>query len=76
MNENLQGISANNCLVQSASQLDQYDLNIGKGAKMLVSEYVTKINESRPYKYSTRLMNIRDVKRLGIWDMDVSEIAK
>jgi len=41
---------------------------------MLVSEYVTKLNDSRPYKYSTRLMNIRDVKRLGIWDMDVSEI--
>ena len=53
MNENLQGISANNCLVQIASHLDKYDLNIGIGAKMLVSEYVTKINESRPDKYST-----------------------
>ena len=41
---------------------------------MLVSEYVLQIIEKRPYKYSTKLTNVADVKRLGIWDMDTSEI--
>jgi len=44
------------------------------GCKMLVSEYVLQIIEKRPYKYSTKLTNVADVKRLGIWDMDTSEI--
>ena len=35
---------------------------------MLVSEYVLQIIEKRPYKYSTKLTNVADVKRLGIWD--------
>ena len=39
---------------------------------MLVSEYVLQIIEKRPYKYSTKLTNVADVKRLGIWDMDTS----
>jgi hypothetical protein len=41
---------------------------------MLVSEYVMQVIEKRPYKYSTKLTNVADVKRLGIWDMDTSEI--
>jgi hypothetical protein len=41
---------------------------------MLVSEYVMQVIEKRPYKYSTKLTNVADVKRLGIWDMDISEI--
>jgi len=41
---------------------------------MLVSEYVLQVIEKRPYKYSTKLTNVADVKRLGIWDMDTSEI--
>ena len=41
---------------------------------MLVSEYVLQIIEKRPYKYSTKLTNVADVKRLGIWNMDTSEI--
>ena len=41
---------------------------------MLVSEYVTNVNNARPYKYSTRLANIRDIKRMGIWDFDITDI--
>lgn len=41
---------------------------------MLVSEYVLQVIEKRPYKYSTKLTNVADVKRLGIWDMDTSAI--
>jgi hypothetical protein len=32
---------------------------------MLVSEYVMQVIEKRPYKYSTKLTNVADVKRLG-----------
>ncbi len=46
--------------------------NIGR--KMLVSEYVEQIISTRPYKYSTRQTNIRDIKRLGIWNKEISEI--
>ena len=42
---------------------------------MLVSEYISKIIESRPYKYSTKQTNYRDIKRLGILDLDTSEIT-
>ncbi len=42
---------------------------------MLVSEYVIKIVESRPYKYSTKQTNIRDIKKLGIWDLDLNVIT-
>lgn len=41
---------------------------------MLVSEYVEQIISTRPYKYSTRQTNIRDIKRLGIWNKEISEI--
>lgn len=42
---------------------------------MLVSEYVTKVVENRPYKYSTKQTNIRDIKKLGIWDLDIDAIT-
>jgi hypothetical protein len=42
---------------------------------MLVSEYVTKIVDSRPYKYSTKQTNIRDIKKIGIWDLELEEIS-
>lgn len=42
---------------------------------MLVSEYIDQVIKSRPYKYSTKQSLFRDVKRLGIMDMDTSEIT-
>jgi integrase len=39
---------------------------------MLVSEYATKLIEQRAYKYSTKQTTYRDLKKLGIWDLDVS----
>lgn len=42
---------------------------------MLVSQYVTKIVDSRPYKYSTKQTNIRDIKKIGIWDLELEEIS-
>ena len=42
---------------------------------MLVSNYLDQIIQSRPYKYSTKQSLIRDIKRLGIMDMDTKEIT-
>ena len=39
-----------------------------------VSEYATEIINTRPYKYQTRQTYFADLKRLGIWDLDVSEV--
>jgi len=39
-----------------------------------VSEYATEVINSRPYKYQTRQTYVADLKRLGIWELDVSEI--
>lgn len=41
---------------------------------MKVSDYATKVINSRPYKYQTRQTYFKDIKRLGIWDLDISEI--
>lgn len=41
---------------------------------MKVSQYASEVINSRPYKYQTRLTYLKDLKRLGIWDLDVSEI--
>ncbi|NBO72408.1 MAG: site-specific integrase [Bacteroidetes bacterium] len=41
---------------------------------MLVSEYVLKIISERPYKYSTKQTSIKDIKRMGLWDLDISSI--
>ncbi len=45
------------------------------GDEMLVNEYLDQVIKSRPYKYSTKQSLIRDVKRLGIMDLDTSEIT-
>jgi integrase len=42
---------------------------------MKVSEFATKIIESRPYKYQTRQTLYKDLKRLGIWDHDVEDVT-
>ncbi len=42
---------------------------------MKVSEYATQVISTRPYKYQTRQTLFRDLKRLGIWDKEVSEIS-
>ena len=42
---------------------------------MKVSEYATQVISTRPYKYQTRQTLVRDLKRLGIWDKDLSEIT-
>ena len=39
-----------------------------------VSEYGTEVINSRPYKYQTRQTYFADLKRLGIWDLNVSEV--
>lgn len=41
---------------------------------MKVSQFATQIIESRPYKYQTKQTYYKDLKRLGIWDMNVDEI--
>jgi integrase len=41
---------------------------------MLVSEYATEVINTRPYKYQTRQTYIKDLHRLGIWDLDVQEV--
>jgi hypothetical protein len=42
---------------------------------MLVNEYLDQVIKSRPYKYSTKQTLIKDIRRIGIWGMDTSEIA-
>lgn len=41
---------------------------------MLVHEYLDQVIATRPYKYSTKQTLVKDIKRMGIWDMDVSQI--
>ena len=43
--------------------------------KMLVKDYVDQIVQLRPYKYSTRQTLIKDVQRMGIWDLDINEVT-
>ena len=45
------------------------------GVQMLVSDYLDQVIKSRPYKYSTKQSLIRDIKRLGIADLDTGEIT-
>ena len=42
---------------------------------MLVSEYLDQVIQSRPYKYSTKQSLVRDMQRLGIMNLDTSEIS-
>ena len=39
---------------------------------MLVLEYLDQIIAARPYKYSIKQTLVKDIKRMGIWDMDIS----
>ena len=41
---------------------------------MLVSEYATEVINTRPYKYQTRQTFFKDLKRLGIWELEVEQI--
>ena len=45
------------------------------GVQMLVSDYLDQVIKSRPYKYSTKQSLIRDIKRLGIANLDTNEIT-
>jgi len=42
---------------------------------MKVSEHVERLIQTRPYKYTYRQTLVRDVKKLGIWDMEVEEVS-
>ena len=42
---------------------------------MLVSAYIDQFIQNRPYKYSTKQTLIRDVKKLGIWDIQVEDVT-
>jgi integrase len=41
---------------------------------MLVSEYATEVINTRPYKYQTRQTFFKDLKRLGIWDLEIEQV--
>jgi hypothetical protein len=41
---------------------------------MKVSQFASQIIESRPYKYQTRQTLYKDLKRLGIWNLDVEDV--
>jgi integrase len=43
--------------------------------KMLVKDYVDQLVQKRPYKYSTRQTLIKDVQRMGIWELDISDVT-
>ena len=42
---------------------------------MKVSEHVEKLIQSRPYKYTYKHTLVRDVKKLGIWEMDIEDVT-
>jgi integrase len=41
---------------------------------MLVHEYLDEVIGARPFKYSTKQTLVKDINRMGIWDMDISFI--
>jgi integrase len=43
--------------------------------KMLVKDYVDQIVQNRPYKYATKQTLIRDIKKMGIWDLEVENVT-
>ena len=43
--------------------------------EMLVNEHLIQVIKCRPYKHATKQILIKDIRRMGIWDMDTSEIA-
>jgi len=40
-----------------------------------VSELVEDLIQNRPYKYTYKQTLVRDVKKLGIWDMDTEDVT-
>jgi len=42
---------------------------------MLVRDYVDQIVQNRPYKYATKQTLIRDIKKMGIWEMDINDVT-
>jgi integrase len=42
---------------------------------MLVKDYVDQIVQNRPYKYATKQTLIRDIKKMGIWEMDINDVT-
>jgi hypothetical protein len=42
---------------------------------MKVSELVEDLIQNRPYKYTYKQTLVRDVKKLGIWDMDTEDVT-
>jgi integrase len=42
---------------------------------MKVSQLVENLIQSRPYKYTYKQTLIRDVKKLGIWEMEVEDVT-
>ena len=42
---------------------------------MKVSQYVTQLVESRPYKPTTKENYLRCIRKIGIWDMDVNSLT-
>ena len=53
---------------------NQLESIVSMEIQVKVSEYASEVINSRPYKYQTRLTYVKDLKRLGIWDLEVSEI--
>lgn len=39
---------------------------------MLVNEYLDQVIAVRSYKYSTKQTLVKDIKRMVIWDIDIS----
>ena len=48
-------------------------MKVGKG--MLVSEYFEGTVSNRPYKYQTKINMVNCLKRLGLWDMEYTQIT-
>ena len=40
-----------------------------------MSELVEDLIQNRPYKYTYKQTLVRDVKKLGIWDMDTEDVT-
>jgi integrase len=67
-------------MVPSNSYLDIAPIWFGRSIsierlkQMKVSQFASQIIESRPYKYQTKQTYYKDLKRLGIWDLEIDEI--
>ena len=43
--------------------------------KMLVKDYVDQLIQNRPYKYAYKQTLVRDIKKMGIWDIELNEVS-